>query len=339
MSRVLVTGANGFVGSNLVEMLQARGDDVTCLVRESPRLARLKSLDARLLLFGGFSDREALGRAVRGQDIVYHVAGATKALGRSRLYEVNEQGTRRVAQACAERPDPPTLVYVSSLAACGPAASERPRRESDPPAPVSQYGQSKLAGERAVREFADRVPTTIVRPAIVLGPADVDGLAMFRSVRRLRVHVTPGSGRQRFSVIHVADLCRLIGLAAERGQRIAADETGDSRAVGCYFGAADESPSWAELGRMVGRAVGRRHVLVMPVASPCVWLVAASVEATAHMVRRPLYLNWDKAREIAAGSWVCSPAVARTELGFSCEVPLAERLRQTVAWYREAEWL
>jgi len=339
MSRVLVTGANGFVGTNLVEMLQARGDEVTCLVRQSPRLERLKSLGARLAMFENFSDRQAISRAASGQDVVYHVAGATKALTRRRLYEVNEHGTRQVAQSCAEQCHPPVLVYVSSLAACGPSTAERPRRESDPPEPVSQYGRSKLAGERAVRELSDRVPTTIVRPGIVLGPADVDGLAMFRSVQRFRVHVTPGSGRQRFSIIHVTDLCRLIILAAERGKRITVDETDDARGTGCYFGADEQSPSWAELGRMVSEALGRRWVLVVPVLRPCGWAVAGVVQMASQTIRRPLYLGWDKAREIAAGSWVCSTEAARTELGFSCEVSLPERLRQTAAWYREAGWL
>ncbi|MBN2216654.1 MAG: NAD(P)-dependent oxidoreductase [Pirellulales bacterium] len=338
MDRVLVTGANGFVGSNLVEMLQAQGDEVTCLVRRGPQLARLEATGARLVFFEGFSDREAIRRAVGGQTVVYHVAGATKALRPSLLEEVNEQGTRRVGEACAEQADPPVLVYVSSLAACGPSRPGQPRVERDPPQPVSKYGRSKLAGERALRALADRVPTTIVRPAIVFGPADVDGHLMFRSVRTLATHMNVSGRRHQFSLIHVEDLCRLIRLAAQRGKRITVDETDDTRAVGCYFAATEETPTWPEVGRLVADSMGRRHMIILTIPKPLAWLVAGTIEAYSRVTRRPLYLNWDKTREITAGSWTCSPRAANTELGFTPETSLAERFRQTFAWYRAAGW-
>jgi nucleoside-diphosphate-sugar epimerase len=277
---------------------------------------------------------------VKDQDVVYHAAGATKALARRALYEVNEHGTHNVAAACAQAANPPVLVYVSSLAACGPSKYSRPRRETDPPEPVSEYGRSKLAGERAMRKLADRVPSTIVRPAIVFGPADVDGLAMFRTVKRWGTHLTPGSDRHRYSIIHVTDLCRLILLAAQRGRRVTVDEAVEAtRARGCYFGCGNQYLTWTDLGEMVGAAVGRRRVLALPVPHPCVRPVAATAHVVSHIIRRPLYLNWDKAREIAAGSWTCSGQAAADELDFTIDTPLAERLEQTAAWYREAGWL
>ena len=54
---------------------------------------------------------------------------------------------------------------------------------------------------------------------------------------------------------------------------------------------------------------------------------------------RQVTMNLDKAREATAGSWVCSPDKARRELGFSINVPLADRLAQTACWYRQAGWL
>jgi dihydroflavonol-4-reductase len=340
VARVLVTGGSGFVGSNLVETLLARGDDVTCLVRRSPRASRLESPDAKIILFKGLDDRDTLARAIDGQAIVYHLAGATKALARRTLFAVNERGARNVAEACATQPRPPVLVHVSSVAACGPSEHGQPRRESDPPRPVSHYGRSKLAGERAVRRLAGRVPTTIIRPAIIIGPADVDGFAMYQFVRRWGLHLVPGVVAARYSIIHVGDLCRLMILAAERGRRLAAHEANQPAPTqGCYFAAGDECPTWAELGRLLGQAVGRRWTLNVPVLRCAVWATAAVVDTAAHVVRRPFYLCCDKAREITAGSWVCSTQAARNELGFEVETPLVERLKETVAWYREAGWL
>ena len=273
-----------------------------------------------------------------GRDVVYHVAGATKAVGKAALFRVNHEGTQNVARVCAEQPHPPVLVYVSSLAAAGPSSADRPRVETDPLRPVCHYGHSKRAAELALRRHADRVPITIVRPPIILGPADREGLAMFRPVRRFRVHVMPGSGRQRYSLIHVGDLCQLLILAAERGRRIETEESdADARAKGCYFAACREHPTYAELGPDAPRRRGpsrRGDGAGRPWPACGPWPPWS--RRVSRVIRRPLYLNLDKAREIAAGSWTCSPQAAIDQLGFAPDVPLAQRLRETAEWYRAA---
>jgi len=111
----------------------------------------------------------------------------------------------------------------------------------------------------------------------------------------------------------------------------------DSR--GYYFIAGDEDPTYGRLGRMIGEAVGRRRMLVIPVPSGLVWPIAACVEATGRVRRRAPFAGIDKAREALAGHWTCSPALARVELGFSPAASLPERLRQTAEWYRRKGWL
>jgi len=89
---------------------------------------------------------------------------------------------------------------------------------------------------------------------------------------------------------------------------------------------------------MMGEALGRR-TLVIPVAPPVVWTVALFGEITGQLRKRPVLFTWDKAREALAGSWICSAAKARRQLGFETPIALLDRLRQTVAWYRQAQWL
>src|SRR5262249_27707444 len=111
------------------------------------------------------------------------------------------------------------FVYVSSLAAAGPASShDRPKTEAETESPVSAYGESKLAGERELLTFKDRFPVTIVRPPMVYGPKDKAVFGVIRPVARRFAPMIRGStpdGSKYYSLIHVHDLCRGMIQAAE----------------------------------------------------------------------------------------------------------------------------
>ncbi len=104
--------------------------------------------------------------------------------------------------------------------------------------------------------------------------------------------------------------------------------------AGVFFAAA-EALTYADLGRQIAAALGRRRVLVLPVAGAIIRCAGAAGGWIGRICRRPVYLNGDKAREIVAGSWVCSADKARRQLGFSPQ-PLTVRLRETVESYRKA---
>ncbi len=333
MQRALVTGATGFVGSNLVAELRARGWTVRCLVREPNRASALVALGADVQR-GSLQDADSLAAAVPEVDVVFHVAGRVSALKRQEFFVDNVEGTRAVMNACAERPTPPTVVMVSSLAAGGPSLLGTPRREADTSAPVSAYGSSKLGAEQAATKFAERVPLSIVRPPVVFGPGDRNSLTLFKSVALMRMHLVPGLRKMPMSVVHVADLCDALIQIAERGVRVQED----TLSAGIYYITSGRTITYGELGRLAAAGMGSK-VLVVPAPRIIFWLTGGAAEILARIRRRSGILNWDKMREAMATGWECSDEKLRRELGYAPTTPLEQRFSDTAAWYREQGWL
>jgi nucleoside-diphosphate-sugar epimerase len=325
--RWLISGATGFIGTTLAERLLGRGDSVRALVREPARADELRNLGAELVR-GDVSQPESLHDAVPDVDAVVHLAGLVKAVSRDQLFSVNAEGTRVLAAAAA-RSGRPKFVLVSSLAAAGPSVPGQPRTEIDRPAPVSAYGQSKLAAEQALRSFAPVMDAAIIRPPIVYGPRDKEFLPSLFKLARTGIVLKSGTGDKRYSIIHVRDLVELIIAVAEKGARL--DEAGAS---GVYFGDDGVEYTWDGLARGALGALGRRGA-VLPVPEFLGWIAAGAATATAHLTGRAAILSLDKMMEIREPAWTCSSEKARRELGWNPRVSFVDGMREAARWYRE----
>jgi len=338
MSRALVTGATGFVGSNLVAYLRSLGWRVQCLVRDKGLAAPLEQLGAELHL-GHLGAADGVERATRGTDIVFHVAGRVRALKREQFESDNVVGTRHVMAAAAAQHSPPVVVCVSSLAAGGPSHDGAPRNESDRDQPISAYGRSKQSAERAAATFTDQVPLSVIRPPIIFGDADRASLAMFRGVRMLRLHPVPGFRSFSVSLVHVADLCAAMVRIAEKGERVGGAGNGAvQQGEGIYYVAAERPLPYGELGKLVGQALGCA-VISLPLPLAFFWIVGGAMEVVGQVRGQPGVLNLDKIREAVAPGWVCSDEKIRRQLAYRPAAPLEERFAETVAWYRRHGWL
>ena len=321
MTDILITGATGFVGSHLVERLAARGDRARALVRESSDTSLLDRYGFEAVV-GSLSDEASLRRAVAGADTVLHLAAATRALDADTFHTINAEGTEKLVAALEAEGGSGRLVYLSSLAAVGPARGGRPVRPTDEPRPLTAYGRSKLAGERIVQERWKN--TAVIRAPAVYGPGDRDLLTFFQ-LARFGILPAAGPPDRRVQLVHAGDLAEGLLAAA----------TAD--ATGVYHVAEPRAYRWDEVLERVARAVDRTGVRIRVPASMVKGAAAVS-EWIARRTRRPVIFDRDKARELLA-EWVCDTAAARRELGFEAATPLAEGLQETVAWYRAYGWL
>lgn len=320
----LVTGGTGFIGSHLVEALLARpGTRVVALVRDPSRRKWLEGLEIGVLR----GDLGTIPTLPPDIDTVFHLAGATKASKPADYYTVNQKGTASLFEALAAAGIRARVVVLSSLAAAGPAPADRPNRESDPPRPISEYGKSKLEGEREALRRNDRFSVVILRVGPVYGPRDADFLDYFKIVRRgLLPRIGPEA--PRVSVCHVRDLVEAFGRAA----------TADVES-GSVFNIADPVPaSWDEIGGAAARALGRSARPVR-IPRPLAWSAARISQALGRLTGRPGIFGPDKYREMTQPGWTQDVAKAEALLGFRTAVGLEDGIRETIAWYRGRGWL
>lgn len=338
LKRALVTGANGFLGGHLVESLQGQNVETRAAIRHSAERSHLKSLDAECVELD-WQDESALRRAMAGVDVVFHLAAAVASNSLPALYEANVGLTDRLARACAGLENPPVIIYCSSIAAGGPTRLGELRTEAQIPCPISEYGRSKRGGEIALARLADRIPASIVRPGIVVGPRNHELLPMFKTIALLRAHFVPCFHPPQLSLVYVKDVCEVLIQAAKRGARLPAEASSQQIGQGIYYASSWEMPNYGQLGRMIGEALGLGSPMIVHLTEPQSWLVgligeiAASIQGIAPAVSR------DKIREGIATNWATSPAKTEQELGVTSSAPLAVRLEEAAQWYREAGWL
>lgn len=320
--RVVVTGASGHLGANLVRRLLERGDRVRVLLHRHARA--LVGLDVEAVS-GDVLDPESLREAFAGQEVVYHLAGVVSIQGDAGglVPAINIAGAENAARAaleCGVR----RMVHCSSVHAFDLAAGQGPLDETAPRVPAGSgrhwaYDRSKAEGERRVRAAIGRgLDAVIVHPTGVIGPYDFEPSRMGQFLVRLCRGSLPALVDGGFDFVDVRDVAEGIVGAAERGG------PGESYLLGGRFCRV------AELAAMAAAVTGRRHarpILPIGVARlgvPVLRLAAAVTRG------KPLYTA-ESLAILRVGRRVDHSKAGR-DLGYTPR-PTAESVADTCRWF------
>ena len=319
---VAVTGATGFLGSNLVKALLDQGHAVKALARNAQRA---RELDSRAEVYvGDICDRDVLAALSKDCDWVCQtVSNFRTAAGPADSYhQVNVEGTRLALEAAAAA-GVKRFVHCSTIGVHGDVR-HTPAAEDSPYNPGDLYQETKLASELLLREAVGRWPMEIIviRPCSMYGPGDLRMLKMFRMLCK-RTFFKAGPCRENFHAVFIDDVVD--------GFLTAAATPGVSGEV-FFIGGAEYLPL-DEYIDTAARAVGApKPFLRLPYAPlhTTAWLcgrlfVPLGLEPPLH-VRRVRFFKNNRAFSIDK---------ARRILGYEPRVGLEEGMRRTVDWYRE----
>ncbi len=331
--KAFVTGSTGFIGSYLVEFLVNQGYHVTCLVRKTSDLRWLSHLmDAEIvpieLVTADIGDYDTLAQLVQDTNLVFHLAGLTKAPDAATYDHVNVQGTKNLIKACLQtNAHLDRFVYCSSLAAMGPCPSATPMTEDASPQPLTDYGRSKLKGEIVTNEYANCLPITIIRPPAVYGPRDTDIFLYFQLVDRGLMPIL-GDEERLLSLVYVKDL--VAGIYAAAVSNLAIGEA--------YFLTDGELHSWMDVGSTIAYAL-KKCPFRLKVPFVLLDLMSICTETVARVMHQTPTLNRQKMRELKQRFWICDSTKAQQQIGFATAYPLQKGIQETADWYLENRWL
>jgi len=306
LANMFLTGASGFIGSHLVKKLIADGNHVTAALRSTSSTERVPEYCSTVLV--DFLNPSDLAPHLRGADVIYHLAGATKEGSQEEFDLANAAVTDALVKAALSVCPEAHFILASSQSAAGPGNR----------GPVSQYGVSKLNAEEALTAMPR---WTVVRPPVVIGPWDYATEPVFRKAAR-GLFFSPRT-RGGFALVYVEDLVRLFSMLA--------DLTGEKRSI--LQPSYPELFTWRDFHTLLEGASGRR---ILHVRIPSLLLRASGrlSELMAAVTGKKPMITRHKIREILSSDWVLEDGLTERLTGWQPDVPVAEAFSKTMNWVK-----
>lgn len=323
---IIVTGANGFLGSFICQQLLDDGNNVFAFVRSSSNLKNIEGLPIRIIN-PIYSDTQALGKLLLQiePDLIIHVAGITSAGKKEDFYTVNFVYTKNLIDAINKTKikNLRKIIFISSLAAQGPGKDlKKPITTSNEANPICMYGKSKLLAENYIK-FNSSIPYIILRPTAIYGPKDPDCIQCFKLIQKgIQIHL--GFKESFASFIYVKDLAKIIGLLA---QNITLSNK-------TYIAGDNKSYSHTDFLNTIKKALNKKTIKIrLPLS--LVFLVAICGTVIGKLFKRRILLNREKYFILRERNWQALDLALTKDLNF-CEFhSLADGVVETANWLKK----
>lgn len=326
--KALVTGATGFIGSNLVERLLREGWKVKALVRVKSSYTAIKKWGVDIFV-GDITNSKSVQEATRGADVLFNCAAA---LSHHRLpdkdyWEVNVKGIENVLKAC-NKSEMKRVVHISTVGIYG-KTGKIALNEEDSPKPDDIYSKTKFEGEKLIWREIKRghLYITIIRPTIGYGHGDTRPgfLNLFKLIKK-KLFIPIGDGKNLFHTVYVDNLVDALILAATKKEAINED-----------FIIGDEP--CPTMGQIIHEIARVENTSIPPVYIPNnIAFSLGKIFDLSEALGLPAPLNSRRVKFMTENRKF-STDKAKKVLGYKPKVSLAEGIDCTYKWYKNNGYL
>lgn len=333
--KTFVTGATGFVGSHLCELLSQHGHDVYGLCRNPKKFQdfKIKCHPIKGKLSHNPDDFSWVESLPQELDSIVHCAGIVHSFDEKNFLEINLSATEILLEKLITRYRDKKLhlVFISSLSAAGPCQRDQIKNEEMTENPVSVYGRSKLLAEKFLK---DNTPShwtlTILRPPMVIGPRDPAIVDIYKMVKS-RIVLVPGKNghKTQLSFISSYDLIQIIKDVLHSDQVI----------QGHYFTAHPQPVRYIELIYAVNKNLNNKKLLIVPIPHLLLSLFSQLTRFLHLLLGVNFRLTPDKVHEMKQEMWVCDHQKISKLLDYQFEWDIEKTLQETTADYKKRKWI
>lgn len=321
--KILVTGANGFLGSHIAESLLKKGYPVVCLVRkESNKRWLSEIIDKVEVRYSDFLYPETLKNNFDDIDVVIHAAGLTNTFDWHNYYLVNFLGTKNILKACLEAGKISKFIYISSHTASGPSPTDDVKHENSPTKPVSHLGKSKLLAEEEAMKYISNFNVVILRPTVIYGPRDFNLLPLFKFAKK-GFFVRFGDLNRIVNLCYIDDF--VDGVLKVLDAKLCSGEL-------YYIGGNNEF--FYEIKDTLSKVVNKKLKDVL-IPRYLVTITALFYEIIGRLTKTNYALNRDRVLDLLQQNWGITCEKAKRDLNYIPKTALLTGLEKTMLWYQK----